>query len=129
MRAMVVAGLVCVAGAAGAASYTDGNYLYRACLNTDDVTQGFCIGFIMGTIEGIRYGLAYPMMMQGDKSSDEVNATSNVILMNCPPEGIENGQYVDVAINYLHAHPADRHNSARALILESLQDAFPCPVD
>ena len=45
----------------------------------------------------------------------------------CFPTGSTVGQYIDVFVAYLQAHPADRHNPSGALLLIALREAFPCP--
>ena len=77
-------------------------------------------------MEGLKLGIAWPMMLMGDKTTDEINKTSEKVLMVCAAPEVVSGQYVGVAIKYLSEHPETRHNSARMLILESFQQAFPC---
>ena len=107
------------------AQTTEGNDLLRACQDAGQAQQGFCIGWVIGAIEGIRFGVAYPMMM-GASSADEINDMSNSLLMNCLPDNVENSQYVDVVVRHLERHPEKRHHPARFLALEALQEAFPC---
>lgn len=104
----------------------DGNHLLSACSEDNLATQGYCIGYIIGVIEGTRYGIAYPMMLGGEEDMGEVNTMSNNLLMNCPPDNIQYGQYIDIAKNYLKDNPQERHYPARGLVLHSLQQAFPC---
>jgi len=89
-----------------------GNDLYPACLawektqsnggeeDGDTVIRGqACYSFILGVIN------AYP-------------ASASF------PPGTTNTQIVDVAINYLKEHPAERSKDAWALILKSEEEAF-----
>lgn len=105
---------------------TPGNSLHEACSSSDAAMAGFCIGHVIGVIEGIRYGMAVPMWAAGDYSADQINQTSDTLLAYCPPDGVENGQYVDVVKQYLQSHPQDRHKPARLLIHVALTEAFPC---
>jgi len=45
----------------------------------------------------------------------------------CVPEGVTIGQMLDVYVEWLHAHPADRHMEASTLFYVATRDAFPCP--
>jgi hypothetical protein len=90
----------------------NGNALYPLCLNYEKTennageTEGdtavkgqTCYSFILGVIN------AYP-------------ASTSF------PSGTTNNQIVDVAINYLKEHPADRGKDAWFLILKSEEEAF-----
>lgn len=89
-----------------------GNDLYPSCLawqktegnggqeEADTVIKGqSCYSFIIGVIN------AYPAVTSF-------------------PLGTKNEQIVDVAINYLKEHPADRGKDAWSLILKSEEEAF-----
>jgi len=111
------------------AQNTDGNSLYEACLgNAGEVGTGFCVGYIVGVVEGIRYGVAVPLMLGGGYSTEEVNTTSDSVLMYCAAAEVENGQYTAVVNNYLSDNPATRHLPARGLIHIALREAFPCTI-
>jgi hypothetical protein len=45
----------------------------------------------------------------------------------CPPSGVTNGQYVDVAIKALQEEPSRRHAEAAALATLAWRAAWPCP--
>lgn len=45
----------------------------------------------------------------------------------CTPDGVTVGQMRDVLLKYLDTHPAHRHRDYRAITLEALVRAFPCP--
>lgn len=121
-----LAAMMALVPAASFSQNTDGNSLYYACNDEGLSMQGFCIGFIIGAIEGTRFGLAYPLMAEGGRDATEINEMSNILLSNCPPADIQNGQYIDIVKQYLMDNPASRHESARGLILLAIQKAYPC---
>lgn len=123
-RFALVAGLV-LAGPAQADN-TTGNDLYRACTEENMAMAGFCIGFISGVVEGVRYGIEWPLMLEGSKGTGEINEISDTILMYCVPPLVESGQIVDIAKKHIADNPGSRHLPARGLILEALQQNFPC---
>lgn len=114
-----------VAGTPASAQNLSGNDLLETCSAADPTMQGFCVGFIAGLVQGIRYGVAVPMMLGGSET-EEVNRISDSLLMYCPPDAVTNGQYVDLTILYLQENPALRHNPARGLFHNSVMAAFPC---
>jgi hypothetical protein len=112
------------------AQTVSGNTLYNACETIgegSEIQRGFCIGFIGGVFEGVKFG-AGAVMFQAMPESNlaEVDQSSNMMLGFCVPENVERGQILDVTINYLAENPQSRHESARSLTLQALQDAFPC---
>lgn len=110
----------------GLAQNLSGNDLLSMCSSEDDLAkQGYCIGYISGLVEGMKWGIAVPMMAD-NRSTQEADQIGNVILGFCLPEGATIGQYVDVVRLYLENNPADRHGSARVLGHLALQEAFPC---
>lgn len=106
-----------------------GNALFEACENTNvSAAQGFCLGYIVGSMEGLRYGTSLPFVAAGNLADNsELNTTVEVFLGMCPASEVEYGQHRDLVVKYLKANPEIRHQSARALILEAGQKAFPCP--
>jgi hypothetical protein len=102
-----------------------GNETLSICSNDSPTQQGFCVGYVIGLIEGMKWGVASPLL-RGGKSADEVNQLTDSLLGFCLPEGATNGQYVDVFITYLVSNPGDRHNSARILAQMAFTEAFPC---
>ncbi|ARU02958.1 Rap1a/Tai family immunity protein [Yoonia vestfoldensis] len=114
----------------GFAETVSGNDLYSACTATGDVVDlryGYCIGYIGGAFEGIKLGagaIMFQAMREG--TAAEVDQASNELLGICVPETVERGQIVDVAIQYMAKNPQIRHESARGLLLQSMQEAFPC---
>lgn len=110
------------------ADTVSGNDLFSGCTANNDPSQlNFCAGYIIGAVEGMKVGLAWPMMLAGDhKPIEEINKAVETLLQICAPPEVEYGQYVGVVVKYLGDHPENRHNSARMLIINALQRAFPC---
>lgn len=103
-----------------------GNELLSICSSTDDQAQnGFCLGYVTGVIEGMKWGVATPLLMSG-KAAAEADRSGSILLGFCNPEDATLGQYQDVVILYLRNHPSERHNSARILTQLALREAFPC---
>ncbi|TDT74748.1 hypothetical protein BDE40_1464 [Litoreibacter halocynthiae] len=111
-----------------AAPFT-GNDIYSACTNqTGQVQQGFCYGFIFGSVEAMKWGaLVGVVATSPDKiPQSEFDLKSSVALGFCIPPNAENGQILDVVVNYLDENPATRHETARTLIQYALAASFPC---
>lgn len=108
----------------------DGNTIYRACEGTNDqVMQGFCLGYIFGAVEGMKWGALVGIAASStadDFDSSMADMMSSVALGFCIPPTVENGQVSDIVVNYLRDNPASRHESVRTLINEALSAAFPC---
>lgn len=103
-----------------------GNQLLEICGASDDLAQqGFCIGYTVGVVEGMKWGVGGPMLRAG-KTTEEANKMTEALLSFCVPEGATWGQYRDVVIGYLERNPQDRHGSARLLAQLALVEAFPC---
>ncbi|MGB7655220.1 MAG: Rap1a/Tai family immunity protein [Novosphingobium sp.] len=67
---------------------------------------GLCYGYLAGIVDG-----------------DSLGEHPHV----CRPNGVTNGQAMDVVLKFLEDNPADRHYSAGPLVLLALMKAFPCP--
>ena len=112
-RILVVIALV---GAPAAADPVEGNTLYSLCEAPADASPPpVCVAYIIGTFEGFVLG-RYIMSLPNPDS----------VLNPCIPDSADNRQILDVATKYLAENPAERHNSARFLIMQSLTEAFPC---
>ena len=112
----------------GLAQSIDGNTLYAACsAENQDVQLGFCVGYIGGTWDGLKLGSSISLsFFMEENTIQENDIGSNAILSVCMPPNVENIQIIDVFTLYLEANPAIRHETARLLLLLSLQEAFPC---
>jgi len=109
----------------------DGNTLYSACMASEDlIQQGFCIGWMIGQIEGESSGAFIVLSQAGDdNTAAEVNPVINLFLGRCIPESATNQQLKDVVVRYLENHPETRHQPARLLANLALGEAFPCPIE
>jgi uncharacterized protein YoaH (UPF0181 family) len=65
------------------------------------------------------------MLMATDKG---INLkSSNTVVLSCfPTEGMTSGQAVRIVTKYLNARPERLHHDAHVLVIEALQEAFPC---
>jgi hypothetical protein len=91
-------------------AFYDGNKLLQYCSPGDTPThQGICIGYIAGLADAL------------SSPGASING-----LKACIPTGVKQGQVMDVAINYLKAHPETRHYTADSLVAQALRDVFPC---
>jgi hypothetical protein len=110
-----------------------GNMLLEACATENDATQqGFCIGYLIGVVEGLRYGASVPLFAITPLDSANPNQFKEIASMAdgflgfCAPPEAQYSQHHEIVINYLSAHPETRHESARTQIQLALQEAFPC---
>lgn len=44
----------------------------------------------------------------------------------CPPDSIDNGKFVRIAVSYLEANPSSLHYSDTSLMVLAFREAFPC---
>lgn len=103
-----------------------GNDLLSICETTNDTAKlGYCIGYISGAIEGMKWGISVPLLMSGADAS-EAEKTGNTLLGFCVPAEASLGQMRDVILLYLHNNPAERHTSARIQVQLALAGAYPC---
>lgn len=113
------------AGAANAQNMT-GNELLSTCEQTEsDAKFGYCLGYVSGVVEGMKWGLAVPLLMAGESTS-EVEKTTGDLLGFCVPQEATLGQMRDVIVLYLRNNPAERHGSARIHAQLALAEAYPC---
>ncbi|WP_323781721.1 Rap1a/Tai family immunity protein [Thalassovita sp.] len=107
-----------------------GNTILQACEseNPVGVESGFCIGFILGSVESMKWGALVGVVASSSNKlePDKFDILSSVALGFCIPSAVENGQVVDIVVRYLTANPEIRHESARTLVQSALQNSFPC---
>jgi hypothetical protein len=88
-----------------------GNYLYRMCEADPKgdahavVNWTRCHAYIVGVVD------SYHLFMARDV---------------CLPEGVQTGQFVDVARNYFADHPEERHERSAVLVVRAIEAAWPC---
>lgn len=103
-----------------------GNELLTICEQKDQLAQqGFCTGYILSALEGIKWGISVPMLQMG-KKTEEVDSTGNILLGYCMPAEATLGQQIDVVVQFLTENPSTRHRSARSLVQDAFMAAFPC---
>lgn len=129
MKRLAIAMAFAFVGQAGAENLT-GNELLSICDQADaDLAQaGFCAGYVLGAVEGMKWGVSAPLLIAGD-STESAERSGNILLGFCLSPDATLGQYRDIAIKYLRENPAARHDSARSLIHIALREAFPCSLD
>ena len=88
-----------------------GEELYNYC------RQEACGGYFVGAFDGIRIASA----VNGSSSARRV-ANSAV----CPPADASDEQVVDVAMQYIEAHPEQRYLQAANLSLRAWMQMWPC---
>lgn len=112
-RLSVVAAICVVALSTPSPSYADdytGNQMLRDCNQGNDWGSGACFGRIIGSIDGFR------VKAMLDKTG----------LPFCMPDGVTNGQVVDIVVKWVRDQPAKRHYTYEVITGLALKDAFPC---
>ena len=83
--------------------FETGNKLKADCDKSDgSFSASYCFGYIIGAADA--------------------NASSI-----CTPSRVTKGQVFDIVKKYLNDNPAQLHKDADVLVLNALQQAFPCP--
>ena len=73
--------------------------------------QKYCSGFISGVEESIR-----------------LLGKQTIVPKICLPKGKTSNQYTDIYMTYASKKTTDLSKPAALIVIEALQDAFPCPV-
>ena len=112
-RRMVVAVCSCIlvfsAAAAHAEHFLTGNDLYRVCQGSG-VDGGVCTGYVIGVFDQWAAG----------------RAAGPFAKPACLPPGVGSGQLKDVVVRYLRDHPEVRDQSAWALVVHAMIEAWNC---
>jgi len=74
------------------------------------VRQAVCAAYVRGFAEGLKLW----------------EATERDTVRICIPVGVTGFQLLDMALNYLQAHPEQRHEAMGNILANVLFDAFPC---
>ena len=114
--------------AEGEAGVFNGNMLFTFCVNPSDGTQSFCAGYVIGLLEGTKFGafMSYGSIIENSGDVAASNAYLEFVLDFCIPEHVEYGQILDVFVKYLRENPETRHLSARSLFVKSMSTTFVC---
>lgn len=87
--------------------------------------DGFCTGYVVGVVEGMKWGVAVPALMAGQEGED-INGMISILLQFCSPDAATWSQSIDRVVAYLSENPNERHLPARGLVQNALIEAFPC---
>jgi hypothetical protein len=105
-----------------------GNDLYEACTSEDEAQFGYCVGYIIGLNEGIKFG-SFGVVAQAtsfEDSAETIQDAANKFLGICAPQEVEYSQIKDLFVDHLRDNPQTRHTSARVLYHRALAVTFPC---
>lgn len=126
MKVLMFAAALLFCAPASAQSIT-GNELHEACTTpSDSHRSGFCSGYVMGIADGTSLGATLFAIYAGAQTADEAVEAAGIALQICIPEGVVHQQIVEVFKSHLENNPAERHNSAKWLFSNAMQEAFPC---
>ncbi len=106
-RYVVAACLSLCASPVGAVGMT-GNDLLNNCRHESNDPKSmastlYCVGYIEGVFDAF-----------------ELNS------ITCPPNGVTNGQKVEIVLKVLKTHPEMTHKLAPTLMIDAASQAFPC---
>lgn len=99
------------------------NILINAC---NEAENGACIGYIQGTIDGLRWASSYAAFKSGARESQKIVALENSILDACIPRSLIGSQLQETALKYMRNNPERWHEPPYTVIHTALIDAFPC---
>jgi hypothetical protein len=127
MRGLIFAVAFAVSVQGASAQLVTGNGLAEACgAQENDALRGFCVGYIAGALEGMNWGVGYPLL-RGGGTVEQANEMIGRVMGYCIPPEVEMSQLVDIVRLHLAINPADRHQSARGLVRDAFSEAYPCP--
>jgi hypothetical protein len=127
--AAVVATSLSIAGPADAAAhYLTGNDLYSSCQSPSGSALRYgCFSYIQGVVdaedEEVTLAKVQQAVQQGQHQPLYQGATGHFW---CIPPEVALSQVVDVVVQFLHDHPAERHAGAAGLVNGALTKAWPC---
>jgi hypothetical protein len=105
MKKMVIGFLVFASTAVFAqVQFRSGNSLKSSCQDDDVVGRMFCMGYVIGVADSRAYEYCAPSGQSG----------------------VTQGQLRDIAVKYLNNNPEMLHRDADVLVMNALQNAFPC---
>jgi Rap1a immunity proteins len=131
MRTLLVATLLslflCSTGVAQPAAVhaaSSGEELLQKCKGIGSkptgYDDGFCAGFITGTIDTLHMWIASDIFAKRTHDED---------VKFCFPDNVDNRQILLVFIKYLEEHPEELHKPANLLFVEAMRKVFPCPAN
>jgi len=89
-----------------------GGQIADMCLVGTGPQSLMCSAFLRGTFEGLMFG--------------QISATGGMVSFCLPAEGVSLGDLRDTFLDYLDDEPDRRTEEAGMLLLDSLQDRYPC---
>jgi hypothetical protein len=101
---LMLMGMEAASAAGPVKAFMHGNDLYPACRTTPDTG---CVVFVVGLADALE--MVAPHL-------------TNI----CRPNGVTYDQLLDVFMNWLEDHPADRHRPAAKLAGLAFAEAWPC---
>jgi hypothetical protein len=105
---LTILGMLGASAPASALSIT-GDELLEDCQSPTDAQQGFCEGYIKGTVDGLAVGMA----------------RAKACWFKIPPN-VDTLQLVDATVRFLQVHPNERVQAAASAMLQALREAYPC---
>ena len=128
MRLALWAGLLAGTLPQGVAAQTlSGNILYESCTSENTVQEAFCVGYLIGQLEGqVMGGVLIALGAGIELTADEFASFTNQMFQHCVPSDATNEQLRDVVVAYLRDNPETRHHAARSLAWSAYREAFPC---
>lgn len=104
----VALALMPVAGHAKDTFNHSGNDLKTECEDSNPVSSGFCLGYILATMNGMEYALTL--------------AETRV----CVPATVTVGQMKDVVLAYMRRYPETRDRNMIIIMTAASAEAWPC---
>jgi hypothetical protein len=94
------------------ASYTSGNKLLRVCTSDEPFDKTICLGYVSGAVDTLQFA-----------GSVKQSPLGFCLPLQPPPE---EGQFVDIVVQYLTSHPQYRQWGGGQVIYMAMAEAFPC---
>jgi hypothetical protein len=119
---LTAAAIALIAASPTRATTIIGNDLLTLCEGErTDPGHALCLGYVTGIAD-----LTLVLTAQNMTLIDEDGGDATAAFKWCKPDGVTNGQLVNVVVRELRAHPEDRHLWALRLIIRALRTSFPC---
>lgn len=110
---------------AAQANNISGQDMYNACKGNSQAEQGFCLGYTIALMEGIKIGAAQILAAKGTVNAAELNQLIDQTLQFCI-SNLSNVQIKDVFIGHLASKENLVESTARQLFIDAMRDTFPC---
>ncbi|WP_062180656.1 Rap1a/Tai family immunity protein [Sphingopyxis sp. C-1] len=94
-----------------------GNAFFVTCeKKSGDFFGGVCVGYVMGL----------STMITPNLNATAADFMAQRKLAYCTPDGVTNGQYLDVVLDFLRRNPKHRHQYMPSIFVVAMSEAFPC---